>query len=85
MTSPPCAFTVDVEDYFQVDAFSRVIDPSDWDSFGSRVVANTGRLLDLLDRHQVHGTFLFSAGLPYVIQNSCARSWPAGTSWHPTA
>ncbi|MEZ5561406.1 MAG: DUF3473 domain-containing protein [Gammaproteobacteria bacterium] len=57
MNSPPCAFTVDVEDYFQVDAFSRVIDPSDWDGFGSRVVANTGRLLDLLDQHQVRGTF----------------------------
>jgi hypothetical protein len=58
MNSPPCAFTVDVEDYFQVDAFSRVIAPSDWDSFSSRVVANTGRLLDLLDRHQVHGYVL---------------------------
>lgn len=57
MNSPACAFTVDVEDYFQVDAFSSVIEPSAWDSFGSRVVANTSRLLDLLDRHQVRGTF----------------------------
>lgn len=57
MNPPACAFTVDVEDYFQVDAFSSVIEPSAWDSFGSRVVANTSRLLDLLDRHQVRGTF----------------------------
>ncbi len=57
MNSPQCAFTVDVEDYFQVDAFSDVIPVSAWDSFESRVVANTSRLLDLLDAHQVRGTF----------------------------
>lgn len=77
MTSPPCAFTVDVEDYFQVDAFSRVIDPSDWDSFGSRVVANTDRLLDLLDRHQVHGTFFVLGWIavrhPELVRSIVAR------------
>lgn len=57
MTSPRCAFTVDVEDYFQVDAFSDVIPVSAWGGFESRVVANTSRLLDLLDRHQIRGTF----------------------------
>ena len=57
MNFPQCAFTVDVEDYFQVDAFSDVIPVTAWDSFESRVVANTSRLLDLLDAHQVRGTF----------------------------
>jgi polysaccharide deacetylase family protein (PEP-CTERM system associated) len=57
MNSPQCAFTVDVEDYFQVDAFSDVIPVAAWDSFESRVVANTSRLLDLLDEHRVRGTF----------------------------
>jgi len=52
-----CAFTVDVEDYFQVDAFSDVIPMSTWGAFQSRVVDNTSRLLDLLDQHQVRGTF----------------------------
>lgn len=57
MTSLRCAFTVDVEDYFQVDAFSDVIPRSAWGGFESRVVANTSRLLDLLDEHEVRGTF----------------------------
>jgi polysaccharide deacetylase family protein (PEP-CTERM system associated) len=57
MNSPRCAFTVDVEDYFQVDAFSDVIPVSAWGGFGSRVVANTSLLLDLLDEHRVRGTF----------------------------
>ncbi len=50
-------FTVDVEDYFQVSAFERHVDRAHWDDFPSRVVANTHRLLRLLDRHQVQGTF----------------------------
>ncbi len=57
MNAPPCAFTVDVEDYFQVDAFADVIPVSAWSGFESRVVANTSRLLDLLDEHRVRGTF----------------------------
>jgi polysaccharide deacetylase family protein (PEP-CTERM system associated) len=57
MNSPQCAFTVDVEEYFQVDAFSDVIPVSAWGSFESRVEANTCRLLDLLDEHHVRGTF----------------------------
>jgi polysaccharide deacetylase family protein (PEP-CTERM system associated) len=54
---PQCAFTVDVEDYYQVDAFSDVIDPSSWGDFESRVTGNTARILDLLDVHGVQGTF----------------------------
>lgn len=50
-------FTVDVEDYFQVSAFERHVNRAHWDDFPSRVVANTHRLLRLLDRHQVQGTF----------------------------
>jgi polysaccharide deacetylase family protein (PEP-CTERM system associated) len=51
------AFTVDVEDYFQVDALSAVVARDQWDRYSLRVSANTGRLLDLLDRHGVRGTF----------------------------
>ena len=50
-------FTVDVEDYFQVSAFERHVDRARWDDFPSRVVDNTHRLLRLLDRRQVQGTF----------------------------
>ena len=44
------ALTVDVEDYFHVSGFTGSISPRDWDSYPSRVVANTERILDLLDR-----------------------------------
>lgn len=51
------AFTVDVEDYFQVTAFEKQIDRAGWDDLPSRVVANTQRLLALLADANVHGTF----------------------------
>jgi len=51
------AFTVDVEDYFQVSAFERMISRASWDDLPSRVVNSTRRLLLMLDRHQVRGTF----------------------------
>ena len=51
------AFTVDVEDYFQVTGFERDIRREDWERHESRVVANTRRMLDLLERHGVKATF----------------------------
>jgi len=50
-------FTVDVEDYYQVEAFASTIDRSRWDTYESRVVNNTHKILDLLDAHEVRGTF----------------------------
>jgi polysaccharide deacetylase family protein (PEP-CTERM system associated) len=54
---PVSAFTVDVEDYFQVEAFSRDVARERWPDFASRVEANTHRLLETCARHGVHGTF----------------------------
>jgi polysaccharide deacetylase family protein (PEP-CTERM system associated) len=51
------AMTVDVEDYFQVSAFDRVVSRSSWDSLESRVCANTDRLLELFDAMGVRSTF----------------------------
>jgi polysaccharide deacetylase family protein (PEP-CTERM system associated) len=51
------AFTVDVEDYFQVSAFEKHIDRSQWGQYNGRVVASTHRVLNLLDRHNVVATF----------------------------
>jgi len=50
-------FSVDVEDYFQVVAFEGIVDRSQWGRYPSRVEANTDRLLELLDRQGVRGTF----------------------------
>ncbi len=51
------AFTVDVEDYFQVTAFEGDISRADWPAFHTRVQRNTRRLLELLENHGVRGTF----------------------------
>ena len=56
-TAVPNAFTVDVEEYFQVEAFSDLIPKKDWHKFPSRVEETTTRLLELLDRYHVRGTF----------------------------
>ena len=51
------AFSVDVEDYFQVNAFERTIPRDSWGSFEPRVERNTRRLLDLCAEYGVRGTF----------------------------
>jgi len=51
--------SVDVEDYFMVEAFSDSIQRSSWEGFPSRVEANTHRILDLLDQYGTRGTFFF--------------------------
>jgi polysaccharide deacetylase family protein (PEP-CTERM system associated) len=51
------ALTVDVEDYFQVEAFFRHVDRSSWDSRECRVEHNTDVLLGLFDEAGVKATF----------------------------
>jgi polysaccharide deacetylase family protein (PEP-CTERM system associated) len=51
------AFTVDVEDYFQVEGFAKAIDRSSWEGFRTRVGESNSLLLDILARHKVRATF----------------------------
>jgi polysaccharide deacetylase family protein (PEP-CTERM system associated) len=51
------AMSVDVEDYFQVQAFANTIDRSDWDSLPCRVERNVDRLLQIFDEVGVKSTF----------------------------
>lgn len=51
------AFTVDVEDYFQVEALSKVIKPDEWNKFNCRVEKNTNIILELLEKNGQKGTF----------------------------
>ena len=51
------AMSVDVEEWFQVGAFEKVLGRQDWDSLESRVANNTARVLDLFARHGVTATF----------------------------
>lgn len=51
------ALTFDVEDYFQVESFKGVVSSSDWDTYPSRVVENTRRILRILKEYQIQATF----------------------------
>jgi polysaccharide deacetylase family protein (PEP-CTERM system associated) len=51
------AFTIDVEDYFQVSALAAGVPRDTWDQRELRVERNTDRLLSMLDEHGVTGTF----------------------------
>jgi len=51
------ALSVDVEDWFQVGAFERVIAKADWDSLPQRVERNADAVLGLFDQAGVKGTF----------------------------
>ncbi len=48
------ALTIDLEDYFQVHAFSNLIRYEDWGGFESRVEGNTLRILDLIHGSAQH-------------------------------
>jgi polysaccharide deacetylase family protein (PEP-CTERM system associated) len=50
-------FTVDVEEYFQVNAFESKISRDDWDKWPTRLENNLPPLLDLLERYDARGTF----------------------------
>ncbi len=82
--------SVDVEDYFQVEAFGDSVRRSDWDRFPSRVEGNTRRILDLFDEHNVQATFFLVGWVvekfPSLVKEIVARGHePACHSyWHRT-
>jgi polysaccharide deacetylase family protein (PEP-CTERM system associated) len=51
------ALSVDVEDWFQVTNFEKVIDRANWDACEPRVVVNVHRILDILSSKRVQATF----------------------------
>ena len=57
MTAITNAMTVDVEDYFQVQAFAHCIDRAAWDGIAPRVEANVDRILAQFAAADVHATF----------------------------
>jgi len=70
------AMTIDVEDYFQVEAFKGVITRSNWETTPMRVEANTDLLLQLLSDAGVSATFFVlgwvAERLPAVVQRIAA-------------
>jgi len=67
------ALTVDVEDYFQVSAFSSNIERSAWDTCESRVEANTRKVLQLFDQFDYKATFFILGWVaeryPQIVEN----------------
>jgi polysaccharide deacetylase family protein (PEP-CTERM system associated) len=51
------AFSIDVEDYFQVQGYADVIPRAAWDTMPTRVERNTDLLLRLLEAKRARGTF----------------------------
>lgn len=51
------ALTIDVEDYFHVEAFASTIDRKEWDRLPQRVERNTERILDVLAESEAQATF----------------------------
>ncbi len=48
---------MDIEDYFQVSAFEKVINRSDWESLQCRVEQNTDTVMQIFADHNAKGTF----------------------------
>lgn len=73
----PFALSVDVEDYFQVQAFARYVPREDWSRFPSRVDRNTQRLLDLFDETGSTATFFILGCIaeahPALVREIAAR------------
>jgi polysaccharide deacetylase family protein (PEP-CTERM system associated) len=82
--------TVDVEEYFQVEAFAGQVSRESWDRWPSRVVENTYRVLDLFDQHHARGTFFFvgwiAARFPRLVREVRARGHELAchSYWHRT-
>ena len=60
-TSVVNVFTIDLEDWFHVSNFDRVIRPEDWATCPTRLQETVPRLLDLLAAHRIHAT-VFALG-----------------------
>jgi len=74
--------SVDVEDYYQVEAFAGQVPRNRWDSFPSRVERNVGRILDLFDKHEVKATFFVLGWVaehsPGLVREIAARGHEIG-------
>jgi polysaccharide deacetylase family protein (PEP-CTERM system associated) len=51
------ALSVDLEDYYHVEAFAANIERSQWPEFSPRVRENTLRVLELFAKHELRATF----------------------------
>jgi polysaccharide deacetylase family protein (PEP-CTERM system associated) len=80
--------SVDIEEYFQVEAFARVIHRDSWSAYPSRVEQNTVRVLDLLDSLDIKATFFILGWVadrfPGLVREIVGRGHEPGchSYWH---
>lgn len=84
----PDALSVDVEDYYHVEAFRDRIQPETWPLYHPRVVENTHRALELLDRAGARATFFVLGWVaerhPSLVREILAAGHEVGchSYWH---
>lgn len=70
------ALTIDVEDYFHVEAFSRVIPRESWGALDYRCERNVARILQLFAEYGVKATFFILGWVaersPQIVRDICA-------------
>ena len=66
MSALPNIMTCDVEDYFQVSAFEKIIDKDSWSTWECRIPQNVDLILQMMDEAGTLGTF-FTLG--WVAEN----------------
>jgi polysaccharide deacetylase family protein (PEP-CTERM system associated) len=82
--------SVDVEDYFMVEAFARSIPRESWENRPSRVVTNTRHALELLNKYDVKATFFIVGWVahkfPQLVRDiqSCGHELACHSFWHRT-
>ena len=87
--------TVDVEDWFQVENFSDVIQRDHWPKYKLRISDNIRKILELFSKTDVHGTFFvlgwIAERLPKMIEEiaKCgheigSHGWSHRTIWNMT-
>lgn len=78
--------SVDVEDYFHVEAFAHHVPRSQWPSFPSRVRQNTERVLGLLERTRCRATFFILGWVaerePALVREVAAAGHEVGCHSH---
>ena len=82
--------SVDVEEYFMVEAFADSVTRESWPDWPSRVVSSTQRILDLFDKYNTKATFFFVGWIaqnhPYLVREVANRGHELAchSFWHRT-
>ena len=75
--------TFDIEDWFHILDHPETANPSSWDKFESRIDHGVGLILDLMDKHDLKGTFFCLGWIaekhPHIIKRIDAAGHHIGT------